>query len=518
MTSDEAALQKLKEKVDSLKEGTMERMLLEMQLDTKIENIKMRKLLCNMMKKNTQLVKEVSALADKDKLLDSKVQNLSTQVESATDESATTSKKMENIQKDMNVLVGIVQKQAMMIEHLQHKNEIAENKKIKNDIIIQGIEYDENDTEQHMKELVTDFFKHTMKIRKNVAIRSIEKLGKRKPPAVKVTLQHIKDKGVIFKCIKNIIDAKNNQDDPYYVNDNLTLEGQEIQRRNRYIKKKIADIPVTDQPKITFNKGKLHINNEEYKKKIGVPSVTDIMDKENDEKIHKLYQTDGELMINGACKFQAISQEVRTYDDVRCGYIKACHKHPDALHVVCAFNLPGHDIHLQDFADAGELGAGRNLLELLTDNDITHRAIYVVRYYDGKQLGPSRFLSYEEATISAISRSSYNSLTKRNQFPLKSAKPKKDTSDKHQIAITVAAGYARATSPRPFSSNSNNGTITPSPLASPIASDSVWTHGTKEWSEASPNKLSRNRADLFLSLANTIKDAAYRAKLSVNAT
>ena len=283
---------------------------------------------------------------------------------------------------DVKLLTGIVDRQAVMIEHLQRQNEEAESRKMRNNLIIQGIETGEEDSDQCIKEVVTDFFSQTMKIRHNIAIKAALRLNSqnKENAPIQVTLQNVKDKGVIFKHVKNIKEKCNSKDEGYYINDQLTYKKQEEQHRYKMIKKANRDLTVTDQSTITFKKGKMLINNAPNVKKIIFPDITRTIDHEgkNEKKINDIYLTESETVTNGNCRFVAYSQEVWSLDDIRCGYIKVRRKQTKALHIVCAYSLPGIcNAYNQDFCDCGEPGAGRTLLQLLQQNEVTHRAIYV---------------------------------------------------------------------------------------------------------------------------------------------
>ena len=73
--------------------------------------------------------------------------------------------------------------------------------------------------------------------------------------------------------------------------------------------------------------------------------------------------------------------------------------------------------HSQDYEDDGEHGCGAVILKQLTEWKIYHRAIFVIRLYGNKHLGPSRFTTINEVIKSAISRSSHNSITGQLQYP-----------------------------------------------------------------------------------------------------
>ena len=198
-------------------------MLLEMQLDTKEENIKTQKLMCNIMKDSST---EVSATKNSQNTINDKVNNIIFIQIGTSTTLQNVSADVEKLKSEVDILTGIVSKQAMMIEHLQNFNEHKESRLFKNDIVIQGIETEDSDSPESIKEIVADFFSQTMKIRKNIAIQSAIKLRGQKS-TIAVTLRNIRDKSIIFKNVKNIIGSKNSHDENYYVNDRLTLKGQE---------------------------------------------------------------------------------------------------------------------------------------------------------------------------------------------------------------------------------------------------------------------------------------------------
>ena len=73
------------------------------------------------------------------------------------------------------------------------------------------------------------------------------------------------------------------------------------------------------------------------------------------------------------------------------------------------------DHYCKDFCDDDELGAGRILLQLLIDNKIECKAIFVARKYGGTKMGASRFHCYQKAAIAAIQKRPFNQLLKVEQ-------------------------------------------------------------------------------------------------------
>ena len=313
----------------------------------------------------------------------------------------------------------------------------------------------------------------------------------RKSATLLVSLADVTDKGPIFKGIANIVDMKNNHNENYFINDQLTYWQQEMQRHNRQLKKANKDLPAMDRCDITFVKGQLHMNNVPYSKAITHPYVSAIMAPDSEDKIKSLYQMEGEVIFNGKCKFQALSQEIKSLDNIRCGYVKARRKFPGALHVVCAYYLPGHGIAAsKDFVDNDELGPGHTLLDLLSENNIKNHAVYVARFYGGVNLGSTRFDSYREAATSVISQSSYNSIVRRNQFPLKfhsNTRAGKSHGRGRGGHPRGWGGYVKAASPLPYQQHAEGATSVTSPLASPLANPGAtqaWETPTESWADS----------------------------------
>ena len=166
-----------------------------------------------------------------------------------------------------------------------------------------------------------------------------------------------------------------------------------------------------------MRKGKLFIKNNEFKPAITAPQPHDIVNPSKQAEINHVKLTTGPDIKNGRCRFVGMSQEIRCLKDVKNGYIKAKQLHPKSHHVICCYRIPGEEFYfLQNCEDDDDWGCSRRILYLMEQNEVEFRAIYVARYYGGKHLGTSRFTSYIEAAKTAVSRCSYNSLAKCNQF------------------------------------------------------------------------------------------------------
>ena len=93
-----------------------------------------------------------------------------------------------------------------------------------------------------------------------------------------------------------------------------------------------------------------------------------------------------------ASTFQGYITEVDSIKDINAAYYKLCRLHGKAHHIMCAYRLNNcQGLINQDCIDDGEHAASINLLQYLKKNSMLNTAIFVVRYFGGAKLGPSRF-------------------------------------------------------------------------------------------------------------------------------
>ena len=85
--------------------------------------------------------------------------------------------------------------------------------------------------------------------------------------------------------------------------------------------------------------------------------------------------------------FTAIAVKVSSLVEVKRAYCKIRQLYPSAAHIMMGYDCQkGQGCH-----DNGECGAGLKLQQLLEDNNMSNKAIFVVRSLTGQKLGPCRF-------------------------------------------------------------------------------------------------------------------------------
>ena len=93
--------------------------------------------------------------------------------------------------------------------------------------------------------------------------------------------------------------------------------------------------------------------------------------------------------------------------------------------------------------DDEEWGAGRRLLDMLSDAEIFYRVVFVVRYYGGENLYNERFTAYVEAAQSAINHHPLNTVLNVSQTPYPVASNSRRDSE-NAVDTTHVGGKAPA--------------------------------------------------------------------------
>ena len=125
----------------------------------------------------------------------------------------------------------------------------------------------------------------------------------------------------------------------------------------------------------------------------------------------------GERITEGSSIFQGYSIEINNVEEVNRAYEAIKCALPKERHIVGVYRLPGHFLTNCEGCDDGEHGAARIIMNALKHANITHRALFITRWYDSTHIGVKRFESYLKAARSAIAHSPFNYLTKAAQSP-----------------------------------------------------------------------------------------------------
>ena len=226
---------------------------------------------------------------------------------------------------------------------------------------------------------------------------------------VVITLQTLRDKNVLFKRKEELNKLEGENGSAIYLNSYLPPDINEKKRRERDI---LKDLKKTKTKYEKLPTG-IKIGATHYKKKISAPDPTEVLDMEMEEleRILSLDVVKGDTLKVKDSLFVPYSADVQNFKNIRESYMKIRLMHARARHIVCAYYLPGAEIyHNQDYVDDEESGAGRAVLKLMQENNISNKAFYIVRICGKERLNENRISSYVAAATSVQNMNSFNAI------------------------------------------------------------------------------------------------------------
>ena len=327
-------------------------------------------------------------------------------------------KKVQVLEEKVEVLENMIIRQSAMLSESRNKEETREVFALRNNLVIHGIVEEKNES---CMQVVNNFFTNIMRITDTVHVQDAHRLGKGENRPLLVKLKAPREKGKVYKNTKELKGVKNVKGKGYKIRDQLPARSQaESNRQKNIVWQNNKKDSVAEKLELSFKRGKLNVGHFPYVKAIAAPSPGDVFHATDETRARwrKLKIKPGNVILKGKCKFYGYSLVAGKLDTIREAYLSLREKHADARHIVLGYRLPGKNFALlQDGVDDDEHSAGETLLQLLCKAQIFNRAIFVVRYYGGEQLGPARFQAYAEAAQSAIAHDTYNYITKENQTP-----------------------------------------------------------------------------------------------------
>ena len=311
---------------------------------------------------------------------------------------------VEGLQNRLDYVSKVAIKNDVDMCKMQEKIVRIEQKAMKAEIIVTGIKEQEH---EKCEEVAKSFMKDQLQISETISFEDVRRLGRsgRENRPLLITLTKLSDKAVIYKHAKNL-KGKQNEDGAYYfINDNLP-EVLEERKRVRKAKVKVnKSLVVAQQQNLTWKKGELLVDGEEYVPKVAEPKPAEMLGM-SDTQIkqilsYRVFQ--GQTKDRNGSVFTGYAAKVHSIADVVTAYQQMKYRFADATHVICAYKIMDPDIaHMHDCVDGSEIGAGRRILEMMIENNYNNIAVFVVRYHNGPNLGAVRFDIIKEVAKKAI--------------------------------------------------------------------------------------------------------------------
>ena len=304
------------------------------------------------------------------------------------------------------VLKGLVQHQHKQIQSLNDKVTQLTMRNMENNIVIRGIVGDEK--KENCKEKTTKFLKDDMSIEVEdgdilVAHRKGTKKDDYDRPMLVQCRYELKER--IFSNLKNLKDKTNANGDKFSISKQLP---ESVVEQNRVIrevikeqKEKDKSLPPAQRSSIEVKNKEVFIDGYQVEKFLLAPQPVEIfVDKMEREKRDKIkFAVSDTSSLNGtellyfAFKTGQLNEVKRTYRKIRS-------MHPSADHVIAAYSLKTKS----GYQDDDEHGTSSRLLKTMQANKSVNTAVFVVRYKNGNNLGPTRFEMIEQSAMQAINR------------------------------------------------------------------------------------------------------------------
>lgn len=302
----------------------------------------------------------------------------------------------------LKVATNLLAKQDEQIGFLSKKITQIQQREMEGNVVISGIP--ETQRERPMA-LFNDFVLNQLEIQELIPVHKAFRLGTGDSRPLLVQLRDPDQKRKLFAHATKLKGKKNSKGGFFFISEHLPEELNESRRRANELFSENKKKQSSHQLDMEFKKGQLVINQELYTKAVKVPSIKDIANP-SDELYDKAVMMDiakGDEDRKGGSLFVSFAAAVTSIEEINSAYLKLKMKYADATHISCAFRLPGANTpQNQDYVDDGEFGSGRIMLKVLKNAQLMNVAVFVMRQYGGKHIGPVRFRIIQRLTEVAL--------------------------------------------------------------------------------------------------------------------
>ena len=357
-------------------------------------------------------------------------------------------------------LTNVVDNMAVQINDLKGRLENVELNGCRNAVTLTGLYLQGNKSESIAK--IENFIDQHIGV--SVIVEDYFRVGAYEPKMTVIYFQTAQQKRDVLHFKAYLKNIENEDGKSMFINDYVPAAIQERRKRDRDI---FSINESLQKPlDVKYSKGKLTIQGEQYIQKVKPPSPKELVDlapDEIDDILARKWDQGGKILQDNSI-FEGYSACVNSLKDVRKLYVKAKLVQPAARHIVCAYWIKGEGqpFYNQDFCDDEEPAAGRAVLNVLINNNMENRAVFIARKFGGIKMGSSRFECYQQAAKSAIGMCSWNPFTQTHQRiklipdgPSMNAQtfPKDAASAPVAEADSITAGNKRAATSPPIDEN-----------------------------------------------------------------
>ena len=304
---------------------------------------------------------------------------------------------------EANICKGVLHQQQERINGLEGKITDLTVRQMSENITISGLLQNvpdqngankEEQVEENCKEVVSLFFKENMKLEfEDNDIIKAHRIGpENKNGRMMVVKCSPTFKDQVLANTKVLAKQKNEHDQPFFVNQQLPealiAEKREVALAIKKIKEQNAGKTPNLKKKYTVKKRVLYVDGNPVKKVVHPPTVEDLfVQKGEQDKTSKVKFWFSEPKDELGSIFTAIAAKVSGYTEIKRAYRKVKQMYPGSNHIML-----GYDYHkVQGCQDDGEHSGGLCIQKTLEEQGVTNKAVFVVRNFGGRRLGPKRF-------------------------------------------------------------------------------------------------------------------------------
>ena len=359
------------------------------------------------------------------------------------------------------VLSSVVCGLSKKVIEMEGRIAMLERRNTQNSVMISGYQFSK---EKNQVKQLQDFFGKYLNL-KDVNIDEHYIIGQPDQDSVPlvVTMSTLQEKQAILNNKAKLKNVFNSHGKQIYINDLQTPEIMDKRRREREIyNDNKANTASTIE--MSFFRGGLKIQNETYRKKVMAPTPEEILKMTNEELSQTLAMKikQGRPVVEMGNKFIAHSCIVQNHQQIRMAYTHMKLMYPEANHLINSYYIPGVAKHYnQDYWDDGDYGMGKHVLNLMVENNITSRAIFVARYSSTTKMGPKRFDAIRRAAKQVIDDHPYNTILKTKQtvktlWPEKPKKNQDQQTEQKQVHKSGPGQWSQKPELHSFDGNGRN--------------------------------------------------------------
>ena len=309
----------------------------------------------------------------------------------------------ENLKHSLSYYENRTERLERVVEEMQEKLVDVTTRSMRDNLIFHHIPEDKDETNEHTRQKIVKFMKESLKIREadTISMDRVHRMGKKLPSKdrpIVVKFNPYRGKEVVLQNVKNLKGTN------YRVQEQFPPEVEEKRRDLLAIARQKKETAEKQGQGINYRlRGdKLWLNGELYK----APTQEKfIFTKDDIEGAKKIAVAHSEVITVNDSTFQGHAARINTSSEVKPTILKSYADNKlaaSATHTIYAYRIREKGKMRENYADDGEIGAGRHLLNLLQSKGMDNIMVVVSRWYGGKKIGPDRFDAIKQVAQKAI--------------------------------------------------------------------------------------------------------------------